>query len=103
MPCFIVTHKPTDDYTQEVGIAAAKKLMAALPKNVKWEMSWLIPEETVVLCHWEAPSGDAIRAALDQAGVSQILPIVQVREAFEMNPQWYAPRKRATRPRAKRR
>lgn len=63
-------------------------------------MSWLIPEEAVILCHWDAPSSDAIRAALDQAGVSPTLPIVQVREAFEMNPRWYAPRKRTMRRRA---
>lgn len=96
MPCFIVTHKPTESYTQEEGIAAAKKLMASLPKDVKWQMSWLIPEEAVMLCHGDAPHSDAIRAALDQSGTSQLLPIVQMRGAFELDPHWYAPRRRAT-------
>jgi hypothetical protein len=87
---YIITHKLRDGVTQDMAVASAKRLIASLPENVNWVMSWYLPNENIVLCQWEGPSVEVIGAALVEAEVSEILPITEAREAIVLHPDWYA-------------
>lgn len=90
MNTYIITHKLRDGVTQDMAIASAKRLIRRLPENVNWVMSWYLPEDNILLCQWEGPDVEVIGNALDEAEVSDILPITEAHEAIVLNPEWYA-------------
>lgn len=103
MPCFIVEHKPIGEFTQERLLECGRKLMSSLPKEVKWQQGWYIPETDTLLCHWDAPSGEAVRSLLEQAGLSGLFPLTKMEEAVEVPPEWLAVKRPRGRPRKIRR
>ncbi len=98
MPCFILTHGPVGEFTQERIVECGGKLMSSLPKNVKWLQGFYIPENDRLVCHWDAPSSDAVRTLLEQSGMSGIFPIEHIQEAVEIPPEWLKPKKPHGRP-----
>lgn len=99
MPCFILVHQPIGEFSQERLTECGRKLMASLPKDVKWQQGWYIPETDSLLCHWYAPSSENVRSLLDKAGLSQLFPVVKVEEAIELPPEWLAVKRPRGRPR----
>lgn len=87
MTTFIVIHKLPNGATQESVIAVAKTVLARLPDNVRWLRSWVIPEDDHVICEWEAPGSDVIRAMLE--GLT-LFPIQAIRTAEFIDPAWFA-------------
>jgi Nickel responsive protein SCO4226-like len=101
MPCFILTHGPVGEFTQERLIECGRKLMSSLPKDVRWLQGFYIPEEDSLVCHWDAPTSEAVRALLDQSGLDGIFPIMKIQEAVEVPPEWLRAKRPRGRPRQK--
>lgn len=99
MPCFILVHQPIGEFTQERLLECGKKLMSSLPKDVRWRQGWYIPENDSLVCHWDAPSEQAVRTLLEGAGMSGLFPLVKLQEAIELPPEWLAAKRPRGRPR----
>ncbi len=99
MPCFILTHGPVGEFTQERILECGGKLMASLPKDIRWRQGWYIPENDSLVCHWDAPSAERVRALLEQSGMAGIFPIMAIQEAVEVPPEWLAHKRPRGRPR----
>lgn len=95
MSCFLVTHRVTPEFTQQILLADEKKVIRTLPRELKWEMSWFMPEAQVVVAHWNAPTSQAIHIALERAGLCRILPILKIEPAVEIYPKRYVARRHA--------
>ncbi len=87
MTRFIVIHSLPNGVTQEDVLAVGKAVLMRLSGDVHWLRSWVIPEDSRILCEWEAPHGDAIRAVL--AGFD-LFPIEAIRAAEFVDPAWFA-------------
>ncbi len=68
--------------------------MADLPRSMKWQASWYVPEQNHLIGHYDAPNADAIKQMLQESGVSHIFPILHIQEAVEIAPEAYARRRR---------
>ncbi len=93
MPCFILTHRVAPAFSQQEMIECNKKLIAGLPKDVKWLQSFYIPADNHVICHYDAPDVQSIRSALTAAGIDHLFPLLRAQEAVEIEPEAYAPHK----------
>ncbi len=103
MPCYILTHGPVGEFTQERLTECGRKLMGSLPKGVKWLQGWYVPETDMLLCHWDAPDSGMIQNLLLDSGMDGIFPIKSIEEAVEVPPEWLAPKRPRGRPRKVRR
>lgn len=95
MSCFLVTHRVTPEFTQQILLADEKKVIRTLPRELKWEMSWYLAEAQVVVAHWNAPTSQAIHVALERAGLCRIMPILKIEPAVEIYPKRYVARRHA--------
>ena len=78
MARFIVVHSSPENSSQDQMIAFARQVAASLPAGTEWRNSWYSGEADKLFCEWEAPSKEAIQAALEAAGWV-------VQDAEEMN------------------
>ncbi len=101
MPCYILTHRLVKEFSQDEMMECNKRLAAHMPKGAKWQMSWYIPEQNHVICHWDAPGPEVIQQALKASGVADIFPLVKIQEAVEISPEVFKPHKRHARSRSK--
>ncbi len=99
MPCYILTHQPIGEFTQERLLECGRKLMSALPAGVKWQQGWYLPESDSLLCHWDAPSIEAVKSLLEGAGLAELFPLVKTQEAIEVPPDWLQVKRPRGRPR----
>lgn len=95
MACFLVTHKVSIDFAPDDCLADEKKVIGHLPREIKWVMSWYLPEKQLVLAHWDAPSEQAVRVALERSGICAHLPILHIEPAVELYPKRYVARRNA--------
>lgn len=95
MACFLVTHQVGIDFTPEEWLADEKKVIGHLPREIKWVMSWYLPEKQLMLAHWDAPSEQAVRVALERSGICAHLPILRIEPAVELYPKRYVARRNA--------
>ena len=87
MSRFIVIHSTPPAATQDQLIAGAKRVAASLPAHTDWLNSWAAAEAGKLLCEWEAPDADAIRASLEP--VRDLFPIETIYEVQWIDPRWY--------------
>lgn len=95
MPCFLVTHEVTPEFSAQLLLADEKKVIRSLPREIKWAMSWYMPERGRLVAHWEAPTSQAIYVALERAGLCRTLPILNIEPAIEIYPRRYVARRNA--------
>lgn len=95
MACFLVTHQVGIDFTPEEWLADEKKVIGHLPREIKWVMSWYLPDQQLMLAHWDAPSEQAVRVALERSGICAHLPILRIESAVELYPKRYVARRNA--------
>jgi hypothetical protein len=84
-------------FSQEELLDCNKKLIEILPKDVKWLQSFYIPGENHLICHFDAPDVQSIRAAITAAELDHLFPLLRAQEAVEIDPEALAPRKRSAR------
>lgn len=104
MACFLLTHRLTAELTAERLLTEEKKVLRRLPREIKWVMTWLIPQADLVITHWDAPTRQSVLVELEHAGLDRLMPLVQMEEAIEIYPKRrvqraHAPRHRKTRAR----
>ena len=87
MARFIVFHKGPEDVSQDTVIEAAQSVQRSLPEEIKWLNSWFVPVERRLICEWEAPDEQSVRAALK--GVMNLFPVEVVHEVVPIQPEWY--------------
>lgn len=87
MTRFIVIHRLPDGVTQENVFAVGKAALARLSGDVRWLRSWVLPEDNRILCEWEAPSSETIRATLEGL---DLFPIEGIHAAEFVDPAWFA-------------
>jgi muconolactone delta-isomerase len=87
MARFIVFHKGSEDISQDAVVEAAQAVQRSLPEGIKWLNSWFVPGEYRLICEWEAPDEQSVRAAL--AGVMDLFPVEVVHEVVYIQPEWY--------------
>ena len=95
MACFLVTHQVGIDFAPEGWLADEKKVIGHLPREIKWVMSWYLPEKQLLLAHWYAQSEQAVRVALERSGICAHLPILHIEPAVEVYPKRYVARRNA--------
>ena len=86
MARFIVTHRMAAG-SQDEFVARAKQVAASPVGGAQWLNSWWAAEEEKMLCEWEAPDAESVRASLEPA--QDLFPIVTISEVEWINPQWY--------------
>jgi hypothetical protein len=86
MARFIVVHKLPAVATQDEVIAAGKAIVAASPNGSKWLRSWVVPDANQLLCEWEAPEQEVIRASLRRV---ELLPIKSIQTVADIDPAWF--------------
>jgi hypothetical protein len=88
MARFMLIHSMPAHATQEQLFEGARKVSASLPPEVKWLNSWWISGEVQkLICEWEAPDADAVRAILGP--ISDLIPIESFYEVQWIDPRWY--------------
>jgi hypothetical protein len=87
MARFIVIHGTPPAVTQDQFIAGAKSVATSLPTDTDWLNSWVAGEAGKLVCEWEAPDADAIRASLQP--VKDLIPIETIYEVEWIDPRWY--------------
>lgn len=95
MACFLVTHRVGIDFAPDAYLEDEKKVIGHLPREIKWVMSWYLPEKQLLLAHWDAPSEQAVRVALERSGICTHLPILLIEPALEVYPKRYVARRNA--------
>lgn len=95
MACFLVTHQVSGDFSQAEWLANEKKVIGHLPREIKWVMSWFLPEQNCMLTHWDAPTEQAVRVTLERSGICHTLPILKIEPAVELYPKRYVARRNA--------
>ena len=83
----IVTHTSVKEATQEQFFENARNVVASLAPGAEWLNSWWFPATGRLLCEWEAPDEDAVRASLGPA--VDLFPIEAIDEVQWADPQWY--------------
>lgn len=96
MACFLVTHQVGADFSAEDWLAREKNVIAQLPREIKWLMSWYLPAQRQLVAHWDAPTAQAVRVALERAGICRALPILKIEPALELYPKRFAARRNAS-------
>lgn len=86
MARFIVTHSMAEG-TQEQFVDGAKKVATSLAAGAEWLNSWWVAETEKLICEWEAPDAEAVRASLEV--VKDLFPVETIHEAQRIEPQWY--------------
>ncbi|MGE5139400.1 MAG: nickel-binding protein [Rudaea sp.] len=97
MPCFILTHRVVPAFSQEEMLECVKKLVAILPRDVKWLQSFYLPGENHLICHYDSPDLQSIRAAITAAELDHLFPVLRAQEAVEIDPGGFAPPRRPVR------
>jgi len=87
MTRFIVFHKGPEDVSQDAVIKAAQAVQSSLPEEIKWLNSWFVPGEYRLICEWEAPDEQSVRAALKD--VIDLFPVEVIHEVVHIQPEWY--------------
>jgi hypothetical protein len=87
MSRFIVIHGAPPAITQDQVVDGAKSVVASLPADAEWLNSWAAGPEAKLICEWEAPDPEAIRAALEP--IKDLFPIETMYEVEWIDPQWY--------------
>jgi hypothetical protein len=95
MACFLVTHRVGSAFSSESWLADEKRVIGHLPREIKWVMSWYLPDKQLMLAHWDAPSEQAVRVALERSGIAAALPILKIETAVELYPKRYVARRSA--------
>jgi hypothetical protein len=91
----MVTHQVGEGFSPDAWLDGEKKVIGHLPREIKWVMSWYLPEQQLLLAHWDAPTAQAIRVALERSGLCKSLPILKIETAVEMYPKRYVARRNA--------
>jgi hypothetical protein len=86
MARFIVVHELPAVTTQDEVVAAGKALITASSNGSKWLRCWVVPDANQLLCEWEAPEQEVIRASL--RGV-ELLPIKSIQTVAAIDPAWF--------------
>jgi len=86
MARFIVVHRLPDVAIQEEVIAAGRAVLAALPKDTLWLRGWVVPEDDRLLCEWEAPDEEAVRASLRE---TELFPVEAIYPVAVIDPAWF--------------
>lgn len=100
MACFLVTHEVTPAFDPEQLLACEKQVIGHLPREIKWVMSWHLPAQNLLLTHWQAPTEQAVRVAIERSGLCGPLPILRIDPALELYPKRYVARRAAAHLRA---
>jgi hypothetical protein len=87
MSRFILLHSSVPQVTQEELFKCGKEVRGSLPPGVEWLNSWWIPETGTLICEWEAPDAEIVKAALGPA--LDIFPIETIHEVQWVDPDWY--------------
>lgn len=88
MPRFIVFHKSLiADGSQDQLLEYGRKVLAGLAPGAEWLNSWWDAEEGRLICEWEAPTAEALRASVEP--ISDSLPIEALHEVQPIDPQWF--------------
>jgi hypothetical protein len=87
MAKFIVVHQLPGAATQDEAIAAGKAIVTASPNGSGWLKGWVVPDSNRLLCEWEVPEEDAIRAAL---GEVDLFPVEAIYPVTAIDPAWFA-------------
>lgn len=95
MACFLVTHHVGADFSAEEWLAREKKIIGRLPREIKWVMSWYLPAPRQMVAHWDAPTEQAVRVALERSGLCESMPILKIETAVELYPKRYVARRNA--------
>lgn len=95
MACFLVTHQVGSDFSADDWLACEKKVIGHLPREIKWVMSWYLPEQHLMIAHWDAPTEQAVRITLERSGICQNLPVLKIEPAVELYPKRYVARRNA--------
>ena len=85
MARFIVTHRVLA-VTQDELFPRVKQIAASAVGGAKWLNSWWAAEEEKLLCEWEAPDAEAVRASLELG--QALFPIEKISEGEWIDPQW---------------
>jgi len=85
MARFFVIHKLPDAATQDEIITVGKVVLTQMPEDTRWLRSWLVSEDGHIFCEWEAPSEEAIQAALK--GV-ELFPVKAIYPVELIDPAW---------------
>ena len=86
MARFIVTHRVLA-VTQDELFPRVKQIAASAVGGAKWLNSWWVAAEEKLLCEWEAPDAEAVRASLELG--QDLFPIEKISEVEWIDPQWY--------------
>jgi len=86
MARFIVVHKLPDVATQDEVIAAGRAVVAASSNGCKWLGCWVVPENDRLLCEWEAPDEEAVRASLRE---TELFPVEAIYPVAVIDPAWF--------------
>ena len=87
MARFIVVHSSPENSSQDQMVGFARQVAASLPVGTEWRNSWYSGEAGKLFCEWEAPSKEAIQAALEAAGA--LFPIETIHVVEWIDPEWY--------------
>jgi hypothetical protein len=87
MSRFIVIHGAPAEITQDQVIDGARSVVASLPADAHWLNSWAAGPAAKLICEWEAPDVDAVRAACEP--INDLFPIEAIYEVEWIDPEWY--------------
>jgi hypothetical protein len=87
MACFLVTHRLLPELSPARLLAEEKRVIRHLPREIKWVMSWLEPEQELVVTHWDAPTGQCVLAQLEHTGLARLMPVLALIPAVEVYPK----------------
>jgi hypothetical protein len=102
MACFLVTHRASAAFAPDDLVEMEKRVIGHLPRELKWVMTWYLPQQQLVVAHWDAPTEQAVRVALERSGLLAELPISKIESAVELYPKRYVARRNAAQLRAHR-
>jgi hypothetical protein len=87
MSRFIVVHGAPPEIAQDQVVDGAKSVVASLPEDTDWLNSWAAGPAGKLICEWEAPDAERIRAALEP--IIDLFPIESIYEVEWIDPEWY--------------
>jgi hypothetical protein len=90
MPNFLVTHHAGDTFCLDEFLNLEKRAVRVLPREIKWEMSWYLPQAEQVITQWEAPTEQAVRVAMERLGMCHKLSLLRIENATPVFPKRYA-------------
>ncbi len=90
MPNFLVTHRTAESFCLDEFLSLEKRAVRVLPREIKWTMSWYLPQEEEVMTQWEAPTEQAVRVAMERLGMCHQLALLKIENAMPVFPKRYA-------------